>query len=469
MKFILKKYHSILEILFYKCSILLLYLSFITYFIKNNPELSYLIISAEGLLILFGAIIVQLLFNFYLEKSGNYLIKFIYLDFIVISFVFLNLAYLLKYLEQLNIYTDGLIRIRFVLLLFFLLMATASYFAASFFRNTIRALNVFLIVFVITCILYTDYTVFMQGTKTKKTVYDSSVNLNFEMLNNFQRKEEKKKILFLVLDEYSSEADLIAFAKPDKMINSLNSYLLTRGFTVIRKIPSLELSTLNSINQLFNQGSELTFKDKSVENVGYELKHAFVVKNLAERGFKFKNFGLFNIGGNKEFYYLYPFPRNNFETLFKNSMLFLIVTNFTFQNLKNFNGFQIYADYNKKVYTESLVYLNNSKASEKEIIYVHFEMPHPPFYSINEFPHLSITLENYIEYWNFCNKKVIDYLNSIKDLDSYKVIITGDHGYRREPRKLDPHITTSAFYNFDSTELSQVAKVQDIGKLLLKQ
>ena len=252
------------------------------------------------------------------------------------------------------------------------------------------------------------------------------------------------------------------------MINSLNKYLLTKGFTVINKIPTLELSTLNSINQLFNQGSELTFNDKSVENVGYELKNAFVARNLAERGFKFKNFGFFNIGGNKEYYYLYPFPRNNFETLFKNSMLFLIVTNFTFQNLINFNGFQVYADYNKRVYSESLVYLNNSEATEKEFIYVHFEMPHPPFYSINEFPYRSITLENYIEYWNFCNKKVIDYLNSINDLDSYKVIITGDHGYRREPSKLDPHITTSAFYNFDSTELIQLVKVQDIGKLLLK-
>jgi len=252
MKFILKKYHSILEILFYKCSILLLYLSFITYFIKNNPELSYLIISAEGLLILFGAIIVQLLFNFYLEKSGNYLIKFIYLDFIVVSFVFLNLAYLLKYLEQLNIYTDGLIRVRFVLLLFFLLMATASYFAASFFRNTIRALNVFLIVFVITSILYTDYTFIIRGTQIKRNVNGSSGYLKPEMLisNSPQTEEDKKKILFIVLDEYSSEADLVEFAKPGKMVNSLNSYLLKKGFTVISKMPTLELSTVNSIKVL---------------------------------------------------------------------------------------------------------------------------------------------------------------------------------------------------------------------------
>jgi hypothetical protein len=298
---------------------------------------------------------------------------------------------------------------------------------------------------------------------------DKSTKLSIDNNSNSTKYSgAKKKIILIVLDEYASANDLSKYQSNKLLVSSFNNYLVAKGFSIIERNFTKEVNTENSINQIFNYNSGLSFKDKSIEEVTIELREASVIKTLENKGFKFKNYSFFNIGNHREFYTLSLFPQNDYEILLKNSMFFLFKSNLTLKNLTNFGDFQIIADYNKMVFNESLDYINKLKTDDNHFVYVHFFMPHHPFYSENEFADRPVTLENYVAFWNFSNKKIQNYLDSINDLSSYKIIITGDHGYRGDNR-LDSHITTSAFNNFDSTEVSQISNVQDIGKLLLNQ
>jgi hypothetical protein len=360
--------------------------------------------------------------------------------------------------------SNGVLRVRYTSILVFFGLFLIAYFASRKFQIATKVLNTFLITFIVTSIYFTDFSFGLLHRKVGKSTELSIVdNSNF-----IKHSGVKKKIILIVLDEYASAIDLSKYQANKLLVSSFNNYLLTKGFSIIERNFSKEIYTENSINQLFNYNSGLSFKDKSIEEVTIELREASVIKTLESKGFKFKNYSFLNIGNHREFYALSLFPQNDYEILLKNSMFFLFKSNLTFKNLTNFGDFQIYADYNKMVFNESLDYINKLKLDDNHFVYIHFFMPHHPFYYEKEFADRPITLENYVAFWNFSNKKIQSYLNSISDLSSCKIIITGDHGYRGDDR-LDSQVTSSAFYNFDSTEVSQISNVQDIGKLLLNQ
>ena len=57
-------------------------------------------------------------------------------------------------------------------------------------------------------------------------------------------------------------------------------------------------------------------------------------------------------------------------------------------------------------------------------------------------------------------------LDSINKQGDYRIILTGDHGNRRNGHKENFHYSFTAFKGFDSLALKQIESIQDIGLLI---
>ena len=74
-------------------------------------------------------------------------------------------------------------------------------------------------------------------------------------------------------------------------------------------------------------------------------------------------------------------------------------------------------------------------------------------------------LTKYYNYWNFSNQLLEPLLNSLTKENKYKIILTGDHGFRGDKR-INPHYTFTAFYGFDESSIDSIKSVQDLGSLI---
>ena len=74
-------------------------------------------------------------------------------------------------------------------------------------------------------------------------------------------------------------------------------------------------------------------------------------------------------------------------------------------------------------------------------------------------------LINYKAYWNFTNQKLEPLLTSLIKENKYRIILTGDHGYRADIR-INPHFTFTAFYGFNQESIDKIQSVQDLGSLI---
>jgi hypothetical protein len=92
-------------------------------------------------------------------------------------------------------------------------------------------------------------------------------------------------------------------------------------------------------------------------------------------------------------------------------------------------------------------------------------MPHAPYVYENEYRDLNKGFNSYIKYWSFTNKKLMPFLTELGKKGEFKIILTGDHGFRRE-KKLNPNNTFTAFYGFQTSEIENFKTVQDLGFLI---
>ena len=49
--------------------------------------------------------------------------------------------------------------------------------------------------------------------------------------------------------------------------------------------------------------------------------------------------------------------------------------------------------------------------------------------------------------------------------NKYRIILTGDHGYRGDDR-INPQNTFTALYGFDKADVDKIKSVQDLGSLI---
>ena len=93
-------------------------------------------------------------------------------------------------------------------------------------------------------------------------------------------------------------------------------------------------------------------------------------------------------------------------------------------------------------------------------------MPHGPIQYKPDFPFRSENnVPNYKDYWDFTNLKLNSLLTDLIKSQKYRIILTGDHGYRNDKR-INPHYTFSAYYGFNHENIDKINSVQDLGSLI---
>ena len=281
--------------------------------------------------------------------------------------------------------------------------------------------------------------------------------------------EVQKPIILIVLDEYSSPDELYKIVKDSSVYNFSNT-LKSKGWEVRNSSYTYESSTIHSISSLFNfnLSKDSLYDKQNTENiVSKKMLKAALLDSLSNKGVAFNNYGIFHIGNTQPLTQLYLYPTSFAEH-------FLIRTtyaeeknksgNFKIKNLVKSYG-NIF-DHNAYILNNLPAILNEQK-NQKSFTYVHLFIPHAPFYYGEEFPvkHV-INFENYFSFWKFSNTKIEALLDSINKQGNYRIILTGDHGYRRNEHKENYHYSFTAFKGFDSTALNQIESIQDIGLLI---
>ena len=299
---------------------------------------------------------------------------------------------------------------------------------------------------------------------------DKKGNKNGNENQNGSRNQVQKPIVLIVLDEYSSPDELYKIVKDSSVYNFSNT-LKNKGWEVRNSSYTYESSTIHSISSLFNfnlSKDSLYEKQRLVGNIiKKKMLKNVLLDSLAKKGVAFNNYGIFHMGSTLPLTRLYLYPTNFAER-------FLIRTTYAEEKFKS-NNFKLknlvksygnIFDHNAYILNNLPAILNEQK-NKKSFTYVHLFIPHAPFYYGAEFPvkHV-INFENYFSFWKFTNTKIEALLDAINKQGDYRIILTGDHGYRRNEHKENYHYSFTAFKGFDSTALKQIESILDIGLII---
>ena len=327
-------------------------------------------------------------------------------------------------------------------------------------KNLWKVLNVFLGIY---------FLVNVFSSRNLNRIIESPIEFiqnGYKKINNVAN---DKPILLIVMDEYSSPDELYKIMKDSSVYNFSNN-LKKNGWEVRNSSYTYESSTIHSISSIFNfnLSKDSSYEKQNIETiVSKKMLKAALLDSLSSKGVAFNNYGIFHIGNTKPLTQLYLYPTNFTEH-------FLIRTTF-FRKKNESNNFNLkilltsYGNIlNHNTYIlNNLQILNKEYISKKSFTYIHLYMPHTPFYYGSYFPiKHDVNFENYFSFWKFTSSKMEALLDSINKQGDYRIILTGDHGYRRNEHKENYHYSFTAFKGFDSTSLKQIESIQDIGLLI---
>jgi len=347
--------------------------------------------------------------------------------------------------------------IKFRYFVFLILLLTTLIYSKNIFNwkknNILPFWNVFLFFYSLSNIFFYTPTSF----KSNKILLES---------------EEKKPIILVILDAYSSPLQI-------KNVNqnidfSIFDSLESNSWQIKKDFKTLETTTSLSLSSLFNYNLSLdnNFKLNAVLNKKYIYDNS-MINELKKKKIDIYNYGLMDFNGIKtntpswthQPRFVLPLFENspNLTKLFSQTIFRNINSLYKKYRIKNseFKSNEINIGYRflKEILNEDKEFSKNS------FFYIHLMMPHYPFNFENEFDLKEESLENYIDYWSFTNKKIFEYI-LMKNPKNFKIIVTGDHGFRKFPNSIDPTFTFSAFYGFNENNISKIKSVQDIGFLI---
>jgi hypothetical protein len=223
---------------------------------------------------------------------------------------------------------------------------------------------------------------------------------------------------------------------------------------------------VNSLASLFNYNINLTDATLEAPAAIRLLRQSKLLVDLEKKGITCYNGGIFDIGKTQAFSKIYYYEKedkqpNFIKHLFSKSMfsLFYLLTPDAKQSL-----------HNSSIVEYSSVKLNRASNSQM-FIYLHLLMPHAPLHykgsiSYKPAPYQN-KVNNYLDYWYFTNQIVLKKLLSpLIQSQKFKIILTGDHGYRFYPDQINPYLTMTAYYGFPKDQIDQVKSVQDLGSLI---
>lgn len=274
-----------------------------------------------------------------------------------------------------------------------------------------------------------------------------------------------KPVILLILDEYSSPNELFKI-NPDSSLFQFSKTLTSSGWRANNNQFSNDLLTINSLSSLFNYNLKFTKDRINVNQAIKELRGSYLIRDLKKKGVTFYNLGIFDIGDSKAFSKIYFYENEEQKAAFLRRLFEKSMFGLFYKPLPN----------NRQVYHNRFVVEKGFKrikplAGERAFFYMHILMPHAPqIYEGNKkFEPISRlnSVKNYERYWRFTNSLVqATLLDSLVQSNAFKIIITGDHGYRGELDKINPHQTMTAYYGFEASQISKIKSVQDLGSLI---
>lgn len=421
-------------------------------------------VKEAGLILLF-LIFIEIIFKQVVKRLGKYekLLSVLFICFTILFFYGNNIVIpIYQYItKSLHFYIKE--KVLFLIVAGLLVFIFHYLFAK---KNLWKVFNVFLGIYFIVNI-FSSKNLNAEITPPIDSIQNGYRNISESLSSD--KNEVQKPIVLIVLDEYSSPDELYKIVKDSSVYNFSNT-LKNKGWEVRNSSYTYESSTIHSISSLFNfnmSKDSLYDKQNTETIVSKKMLKAALLDSLSNKVVAFNNYGIFHMGNTKPLTQLYLYPTSFTEH-------FLIRTtyaeeknksgNFKFKNL--IKSYENIFEHNAYIINNLPAILNEQK-NKKSFTYVHLFMPHAPFYYGEEFPvkHV-INFENYFSFWKFSNRKIEALLDSINKQGDYRIILTGDHGYRRNEYKENYHYSFTAFKGFDSLALKQIESIQDIGLLI---
>ena len=374
---------------------------------------------------------------------------------VILLFYYESFILLIKYINGISVKLP-IIRAKYYLPLIYILLIIVYYQIKSKQKGRIIIIHSFFFIFSLTLL----FTPLIQNYRLEKPTVSHFIPMNNSYI---------KPVILLILDEYASPIELFK-NNPDSLLFQFSKTLTSSGWRVNNNQFSNELYTINSLSSLFNYNLQFPKDCLNVNQAIEVLRVPYLIRDLEKKAVKIHNFGIFDIGDTKAFSKIYFYENEEQNTVFLRQLFIKSMFGLLYDPLPNNRK-------NRQLYHNKFIVEKGFKrikklAGKKVFIYLHLLMPHSPFVyegGGNNFD-LSIQLnsfENYVRYWRFTNSLVQDkLLDSLVRSNAFKIIITGDHGYRGELNKVNPHQTMTAYYGFESSQISKIKSVQDLGSLI---
>jgi len=369
-------------------------------------------------------------------------------DFLIFNFIYT--CFFVFFYSSFFPLQFAIVKSRFIIALYFLIV----YLFLAFFKKAYPFINRLAIILCVIIFINQTYKTHQNKTLVNKTI-------KRKILVSSQ---SDKPIILIIMDEYASPVQLKKNGMPVCCPDLLN-YLGSTNWITNPTSYSFETNTIHSISSIYNYNlvQNEGYSGESDENIATNLKKAQVIRDLYKKKILFKNYSFFSLGNNSYYRYIYALPTNFIELFLCNSMYLIIKLSAKSPVLHNLTPYST-EDYNNDVY-QKINEILNQPGRPRQFVYLHLLMPHWPFKFADEINLNENSEQNYYKYWLFTNNKIIEALRKAKDLSDYRIIISGDHGYRGD-KKIDPHQTITAFYGFNKADISQLQSVQDIGILI---
>ena len=421
-----------------------------TYFLLILPFVILKLFSVSSFLNLFPLIISLFLIETILNKITIHF-KFLFVPLLLCFFYVINFNDLFV-----MIFNSLIIWKSFYSILFLIILGTSiCYLNKKTVRSFVFLFSFFIIIF----------NIFTEIQKPK----------NLDDKPNIVSKKTNRTTILIVMDEYASPNELTKHFGIES--NIFKDFLTNSGWKVKSDFFTEELSTANSLTSMFNynltNSKEFQSGKKNFRYINsIDLQNSKLILDLKKHNLSVKSFGY--AGFNNDFNYDFV-PLRDYDKIN------------AFFNLSRFNKFLTFLEKNTffhDVFDKSILSIidrkyrvekfklsvfeefNINNISKFDFIYYHFFMPHHPYeFMGNSF---SFDLNGYFKYYQYVSLDIL--LDKIKCFpkENLKIIITGDHGYRQNP-KVNPYNTFSAFYGFENNEVDKIKKVQDIGLFIKNQ
>lgn len=430
-------------------SVFILTLPFLALFYIRMYENGKHLTTIQSIIILFFFLIFDFLFlHFSKPKNKFFLIALVY-SFLIMFYYY---TYFLNLIVFLNVITINInIKAKIIIPVLYLVLFYSFYKMNKIINNFLYVFNVFLIILGLVLVI----------NSIKK-------ELNLKKIKGHQisiQNLKKKSVILIIADEYASPNELYNLKK-DSSIFGFKKNLEKTNWITKNKMYSFNILTIHSLASLFNFNYRKVDAELNIAYSTYNLKKSSLYDSLIKKDILFYNYGIFDIGKSKAMSKIYykenePGNTNIYKDIFFNTLLIPFMS----FNKDEYKNVIIHNQINVETKSKFI-----NKLDGNVFIYLHLLLPHDPyeFHGINNFKLLPKNKErfnNYFRYWNFSNKLFATLLNDLTKSNKYRIILTGDHGYRGT-REINPAYTFSAFYGFDSTSINKITSVQDIGSLI---